>query len=136
KQSNPDSTPVFWTISELMHSIKSFTAHEMNKAENSQGSVWEKESFDRLIRSETDLEEKFQYILRNPWDAHVADQNEDYPWVWTQEDEAKSSSRRDTATSTRDARAPRIDEAHALLSESDRAAEKSEMDNPQSTISL
>src|SRR5205807_2074084 len=35
-----------------------------------------------------------------------ADQNEDYPWVWTQEDEVKSSSRRDTATSTRDARAP------------------------------
>src|SRR5438067_683235 len=106
KQSNPDSTPVFWTISELMHSIKSFTAHEMNKAENSQGSVWEKESFDRYIRLDRDLEEKFQYILRNPWDAHVADQNEDYPWVWTQEDEVKSSSRRDTATSTRDARAP------------------------------
>ena len=106
KQSNPDSSPVFWTISELMHSIKSFTAHEINKTENSKGAVWEKESFDRYIRSDHDLEEKFQYILRNPWDAHVADQNEDYPWVWTQEDEVKSSSRRDTATSTRDARAP------------------------------
>jgi len=37
----------------------------------------------------------------------AARSNEDYPWVWTQEDEAKSSSRRDAATSTRDARAPR-----------------------------
>jgi 5-methyltetrahydrofolate--homocysteine methyltransferase len=106
KGDDATGTPIFWKISELMHSIKSFTSHEINKAENSQGPVWEKESFDRYIRSDHDLEEKFHYILRNPWDAHVADQNEDYPWVWTQEDEAKSLSRRDTATSTRDARAP------------------------------
>src|SRR5438067_901467 len=37
----------------------------------------------------------------------IARPNEDYPWGWTQEDEAKSSSRRDTATSTPDTRAPR-----------------------------
>src|SRR5439155_13651154 len=38
---------------------------------------------DRLIRSERDLHEKFNYICRNPWDAGVAHQNEDYPWLWT-----------------------------------------------------
>jgi len=119
-----------------MHSIKSFTAHEINKAENSKGAVWEKESFDRYIRSNRDLEEKFHYILRNPWDAQIVEQNEDYPWVWTQEDEAKSPSGRDTATSTRDARAPQTPEARTLLGDGERALDHSEIRDPQSAISL
>jgi hypothetical protein len=42
---------------------------------------------------------------RNPWDSGVPAQNEDYPWIWTQDDEARmeSSFRRDAETSTRDA---------------------------------
>ena len=76
---------LFWSLSEILHGIKSSTAHRINKARAKTGSVWEKESFDRLIRSETDLQEKFAYICRNPWDSNVAEQNEDYPWLWTQE---------------------------------------------------
>src|SRR5207248_8236992 len=75
----------FWSLSEILQGIKSSTAHRINKERGATGSVWEKESFDRLIRSETDLQEKFQYICRNPWDANVAEQNENYPWLWTQE---------------------------------------------------
>ncbi|PYL52964.1 MAG: methionine synthase, partial [Verrucomicrobia bacterium] len=108
----PDRDPVFWTLSEILGSIKSFTAHEINKLEKGTGQLWDKESFDRFIRSDRDLEEKFHYILRNPWDSAVTQQSEDYPWLWTQEDEVgreeeqkRSSSRRDAATSTRDARA-------------------------------
>src|SRR5439155_2401181 len=130
-----NDNPVFWSVAELMQSIKSFTAHAINKLQKTNGPVWEKESFDRLIRSESDLEEKFHYILRNPWDSGVAKQNEDYPWVWTQDDEfrfypgsapvsgagavvstartsnevrakEKSSSSRDATTHTRDAYVP------------------------------
>ena len=46
----------------------------------------EEEIFDRYIRSESDLQEKFRYICRNPWDAGVAQPNENYSWLWTQED--------------------------------------------------
>ena len=77
--------PIFWSLSEILHGIKSSTAHHINKLRNTTGPVWEKESFDRLIRSESDLEEKFSYICRNPWASSVVDQNEDYPWLWTQE---------------------------------------------------
>jgi hypothetical protein len=47
--------------------------------------------------------------------AGVAVQNEDYPWIWTQEDEARkeSSLRRDSATSARDARATRTSSGNA-----------------------
>jgi len=96
---------IFWSLGELIHSIKSFSAHKINKIENKKGTVWEKERFDRYVRSDRDLEEKFHYILRNAWDSGVAGQNEHYPWIWTQEDEARSerSFRRDAETNTRDA---------------------------------
>ena len=74
--------PVFFSLSTILHSIKSFTATQINKVENTRKSVWETESFDRLIRSETDLREKFEYITRNPWDTGVVKQSEDYRWVY------------------------------------------------------
>jgi len=39
----------------------------------------------RVIRSEADLQEKFSYICRNPWDANVVGPTEEYPWLWTQD---------------------------------------------------
>jgi RecG-like helicase/REP element-mobilizing transposase RayT len=119
----------FWSLTELMRSLKSFTAREMNRAEGRTGAVWEKETFERYIRSDRDLAEKFHYILRNPWDAGVARQNEDYPWIWPPGDEvrlSKSSSPQNAATSTLQACAPQTlpcDEpqivigTHALLYE-------------------
>ena len=80
-----DGKTFFWSLSEILHGIKSSTVHQINKACGKRGPVWEKESFDRLIRSETDLQEKFAYICRNPWDSNVAGQKENYPWLWTQE---------------------------------------------------
>src|SRR5437899_4434852 len=35
-----------------------------------------------MIRSETDLQKKFEYITRNPWDAGIASATEDYEWIW------------------------------------------------------
>jgi RecG-like helicase/REP element-mobilizing transposase RayT len=115
----------FWRLSELVHSIKSFSAHEINEIENKSGSIWEKERFDRYVRSDRDLQEKFHYILRNPWNSGVAKQNEDYQWVWTQGDEARNERLfgRDAETSTRDACATQINDpqiiigTHALLYE-------------------
>jgi REP element-mobilizing transposase RayT len=120
----------FWSLAELMRSLKSFTAREINRAEEKLGPVWEKETFDRFIRSDRDLAEKFHYILRNPWDAAVTKQNEEYPWIWTAEDEmrlSKSSSPQNAATSTLEACAPQtlahddpqiIVGTHALLYDS------------------
>ena len=83
KEQDADGKTVFWSLSEILQGIKSSSAHRINKASRTQGTVWEKESFDRLIRSESDLHEKFSYICRNPWDARVAGPTEDYPWLWT-----------------------------------------------------
>ncbi len=83
KEQNEQGETVFWSLSELMHSLKSFTAKEINKAEGTTGPVWEQERFDRYVRGDRDLEEKFQYIVTNPEREGLGT---DYPWVWTRED--------------------------------------------------
>jgi len=87
KAQGVNDNPIFWSIAESMHSLKSFTAHQINKLENSHGPVWEEDVFDRYVRSESDLHEKFRYICRNPWEAKVVHSDEHYEWIWTQEDE-------------------------------------------------
>ena len=82
KEQDSDGAAIFFSLTEILDSLKSFTAHQINRVRGKTGSVWEKESFDRLIRSEEDLQEKFHYITRNPRDAGVVAANEDYPWVW------------------------------------------------------
>ncbi|HZV36102.1 MAG TPA: aminoacyl--tRNA ligase-related protein, partial [Verrucomicrobiae bacterium] len=102
KEQDKEGKPVFWPLSDILHSIKSFTAHEINAAEHTKGNpIWEKESFDRIIRGESDMEEKFHYICRNPWDSGLAKQDENYPWLWT-----PNTPRRDAEENTRDACAP------------------------------
>src|SRR6202045_1873781 len=106
KEDGSKGEPIFWSLGELVGSIKSFTAHEINKREQSKGSIWEEEWHDRLVRSEKDLEEKFAYITRNPWDVGVATMSEDYAWVWWQGKaprDAELRGRDDRATQPQDA---------------------------------
>ena len=77
-----DADGGFFPLAKILHAIKSFSAHEINKVGSHSGSLWEKESFDRLIRSESDLQEKFSYITRNPWDNKIVGGTDDYRWVW------------------------------------------------------
>src|SRR6516164_6725768 len=72
----------FYSLTEILHTLKSLTAHKINELGEKSGPVWEREAFDRMIRSESDLHEKFNYITRNPWDAGLVGPSEDYPWVW------------------------------------------------------
>ena len=85
KDEASDGEAIFWSLCEILQGIKSSTAHRINNLRKQTGPVWDKESFDRMIRSESDLNEKFYYICRNPWDSNFVDSNEDYPWLWTQE---------------------------------------------------
>jgi primosomal protein N' (replication factor Y) len=71
------------SLSEILHSIKSFSAHEVNKVMNRSGSVWQDESFDRMIRSESDLHEKWNYIWDNAWRAGLVGIVDENSFVWT-----------------------------------------------------
>ncbi len=82
-ESSSEDPPRFIPLRKILHSIKSFTALRINQLQNTEGKpVWQEESHDRLIRSETDLTEKFHYVCRNAWTANLAAPTEDYPFVW------------------------------------------------------
>jgi len=129
KEEDKQGKPVFWSLPEILQAIKSFTAYEINRSEGTTGQVWENESFDRMIRGDTDLEEKFHYICRNPWDSGVVPIAENYPWLWTPDavpevgaTVSMASSRaalgksrqRDADDSGRDARAPQTQQQIAI----------------------
>jgi alanyl-tRNA synthetase/REP element-mobilizing transposase RayT len=92
-----EGKPVFYAIRDILQTLKSVSSHRINKLAGVKGErVWENESFDRVIRSERDLEEKFHYICRNPWDSGVAKPDEDYQWLWTPQPAPASREARDT----------------------------------------
>jgi threonyl-tRNA synthetase/REP element-mobilizing transposase RayT len=101
KETNDKGESVFWSLGELMHSIKSFSAKEINKVEGTGGEVWEQERYDRFVRGDSDLEEKFLYILNNPRGEDLIGPAEDYPWIWTPDSPSgESRETRDSAGGT------------------------------------
>ncbi|HXC99557.1 MAG TPA: primosomal protein N', partial [Verrucomicrobiae bacterium] len=93
-------------LSEILHSIKSFSAHEANKVMKRKGPVWTDESFDRMIRSESDLHEKWEYIWNNPRVLGLVGPLEEYPFIWTPGppgERAAGTIRRDAESNPRDA---------------------------------
>jgi type I restriction enzyme R subunit len=57
------------TLAALLHSWKSYTAHELNRLTGSSGRVWQEESFDRIVRDESELDKFHAYIANNPASA-------------------------------------------------------------------
>jgi primosomal protein N' (replication factor Y) len=72
-----------YSLAEILHSIKSFSAHEVNQVMQRSGPVWQQESYDRLICSESDLHEKWNYIWDNPRILGLVGPMEEYPYIWT-----------------------------------------------------
>jgi alanyl-tRNA synthetase/REP element-mobilizing transposase RayT len=98
EKDDAEGKPVFYALSQILQTLKSVSSHRINKLAGVKGHrVWENESFDRVIRSEHDLEEKFHYVCRNPLDSGVVKSNEEYLWLWTPQPVRVSREARDTA---------------------------------------
>jgi len=91
KSYDADSKPVFFTLTEILQPIKSVTSHKILKTRRQElqndkiKHLWEKEWFDRLIRSESDLREKYDYVIFNPVVEKLVPQADDYAWTWCRE---------------------------------------------------
>lgn len=59
-------------LEKILHSLKSFTAHTINKKLYRQGPVWMDESYDHIVRSKEQLEFYRNYIRENPVKAHLS----------------------------------------------------------------
>jgi REP element-mobilizing transposase RayT len=68
-------------VSKLMQSLKRFTASECNRILGLTGQpFWQDESYDRLVRNQTELTRITHYIEMNPVKAGLAATPEEFPW--------------------------------------------------------
>ncbi|MDD5198837.1 MAG: alanine--tRNA ligase-related protein, partial [Terrimicrobiaceae bacterium] len=118
KSGEAEGDPIFHGLSEIFHSVKSFSANRINEIESTpRAQVWEAEYHDRLMRSDADVEEKFHYVLSNPWRSGIAGDAESYDWIWWRGGDGgglEEGSRQDAGNGGQDARAPRISGAFAF----------------------
>lgn len=72
-----------FSLAEIMKGIKGVSARRINQLLRRRGSLWQDESFDRIMRAE-EFEFKRNYIMANPVDAGLCERPEDYQWLWLQ----------------------------------------------------
>lgn len=60
----------------IVHSLKSFTAHQIGKLLAKNGPFWQPEYFDHIIRNEASYVRAIEYVVANPQTAGLKD------WKW------------------------------------------------------
>ena len=69
-------------LGEILHSVKGYSAHRINQERGRQGSLWQDERFDRIVRDDKEFEEKWRYITNNPVKNGLSQRPEEYPWLY------------------------------------------------------
>ena len=71
-----------FSLPEITQSIKSVSAHRINRLLKRSGPVWLEESFDHVLRSSESLAEKVEYVRQNPVRRGLCKAPEEYRWLW------------------------------------------------------
>lgn len=72
--------PEHWALSEIMQGIKGNSARDINEALGREGSVWQAESHDHIVRGRRGYKAAARYIWRNPLEAGLIADPEKWPW--------------------------------------------------------
>ena len=68
------------TLSDILHSWKSFTSKAANKLLCRTGEFWQKKSFDHWIRDDAERARLAAYVENNPGKARLCKASEDWKW--------------------------------------------------------
>ncbi|MGK7370531.1 MAG: transposase [Candidatus Halalkalibacterium sp. M3_1C_030] len=71
-----------YPVTNLMKSLKSYTAVHANRILKRSGQFWHRESYDRVIRNSKELENTINYTLNNPIKAGLVEKWEDWPYSY------------------------------------------------------
>jgi REP element-mobilizing transposase RayT len=72
-------------VSKMLYSIKRYTANQINKHRGTKGAVWQRESYDHVVRSPEEMGRIINYILLNPVKAGLVTDWMDWPYSWIDE---------------------------------------------------
>jgi putative transposase len=76
-----EGNPVY--LQDILQSVKRFSANQINKLENRQGKLWQKETFDTTIRNDKHLYYAVRYTLNNPEKAGLVSDWRKWEGAWT-----------------------------------------------------
>jgi hypothetical protein len=68
-----------------MKGIKGASARQINERRRTSGTVWQNESFDRIMRNQSELDEKVQYIVNNPVKRELVNDPREYPALYVKQ---------------------------------------------------
>jgi putative transposase len=75
---NEKSTGCWYDLAEILKSLKGTSARSINQMMRTTGVVWQKESFDRIIRDEQEFEATLEYMYWNPFKSGLVKDPDDY----------------------------------------------------------
>jgi len=81
-----DSEGNDFQVARITYGWKRYTANQINKLIGRKGSLWQKESYDHLVRNEKELMNILNYIIQNPVKAGLVSSWQNWPGTWVSED--------------------------------------------------
>jgi REP element-mobilizing transposase RayT len=72
-------------LASIMQSLKGWTARQCNLALNRKGQFWQHESFDHVIRDQTEWKRIVDYVVNNPIKAGLVENSQDWKWSYRRE---------------------------------------------------
>jgi REP element-mobilizing transposase RayT len=70
------------TLTEILQSVKKYTALKSNRLLARSGQFWHRESYDHVIRDSDELERTIWYIVNNPVKAGLVEDWHDWQWTY------------------------------------------------------
>jgi REP element-mobilizing transposase RayT len=70
-----------FALSDILHSWKSYTSKKVNKLIGRSGSFWQAESYNHIVRDDSDLIRCCEYTTGNPVAARLCEAPEN--WMWS-----------------------------------------------------
>jgi putative transposase len=71
-----------FALASIMQSLKGWTARVCNLALDRDGQFWQHESFDHVIRDQSEWRRTVQYVVNNPVKAGFVDNGRDWKWSY------------------------------------------------------
>ena len=76
---------VQFVLASIMQSLKGWTAHQCNLAMGRKGQFWQHESFDHVVRNQTELNRTINYVINNPVKAGLVENWKEWKWSYRRE---------------------------------------------------
>jgi putative transposase len=78
----PKADGTYHAMSAIMHSLKRYTARQANLLLGREGSFWQSENYDHVVRDEAEWRRIITYVLNNPVKAGLVQHWEEWPWSY------------------------------------------------------